>query len=94
MSSLLQVKDERINIRLQADAKAMLEKAASLESKSVNAYILSIALDHAKQTIHEHEFMALSAGDALSFFEALDNVKANDRLKDAMIEHNHRVVSR
>lgn len=94
MATLTQPKDERINIRLEAAAKATLERAAQLEARSVNSFIVASALQVAQKTIHDHEVMELTESDARSFLDALDNVTANDRLKAAMAEHKRRVTSR
>ena len=94
MTTLTQTKDERINIRLEASAKATLERAAQLEARSVNSFIVASALQVAQKTIHDHEVMELTEADARSFLDALDNVTANDRLKAAMAEHKRRVISK
>ncbi|MCT7358596.1 DUF1778 domain-containing protein [Thalassolituus pacificus] len=94
MSAVQQIKDERINLRLKNQAKAVLERAASLEGKTVSSFILASALQQAEQTIAEHEVMKLNAQDARAFFEALGSVKANDKLKAAFAAHDRRVTSR
>jgi len=94
MSAIQQTKDERINLRLKTQAKSVIERAAGLEGKTVSSFILTSALEHAEQTIAEHEVMKLNAQDARNFFDALGSVKANDRMKAAFAEHDQRVISR
>ena len=48
MSAVQQIKDERINLRLKNQAKAVLERAASLEGKTVSSFILASALQQAE----------------------------------------------
>jgi len=93
MSATQQVKDERINLRLKTTAKSVIERAASLEGKTVSAFILTSALEHAEHTIAEHEVMKLSAEDAEAFFNALGSTTANERMKVAFSAHDQRVVS-
>jgi uncharacterized protein (DUF1778 family) len=85
----------RINLRLNADAKRRLERAASLEGRTVSAFILDSALASADRTIREHERMVLSTRDAEAFFDALVNPpEPSAELVDAMQEYRERVLSR
>jgi len=89
------VKNERVNLRLDAAAKKRLERAASFEGKTVSGFILSSALARAEQAIERHETMALSERDARAFLDAiLDPPKPNARLRRALEEYSRRVVSR
>lgn len=95
MSSATHIKDDRINLRLKHAAKIMLERAASLEGKTVSKFILGSALEHAEKTIHEHEVMNLNAHDSEAFFNALSSpVKFNNKLVAAFEEHEKRVSSK
>ena len=86
---------ERINLRLSETAKRRIEQAASVEGKTVGAFIVSSALETAEKTMDRHETMALARDDALRFFDALaDPPPPNDRLRAALKEHDRRVVSR
>ena len=86
---------ERINLRLSGTAKQRIEHAASVEGKTVSAFIVASALENADKTIGRHETMALAREDAMRFFHALDNPSPpNDRLRAALDEHERRVVSR
>ena len=86
---------ERINLRLSGTAKQRIERAASVEGKTVSAFIVASALEYADKTIDRHETMSLAREDAIRFFHALDNPPPpNDRLRAALDEHGRRVVSR
>ena len=62
---------ERINLRLRETAKRRIEQAASVEGKTVSAFIVSSALETAEKTMDRHETVALARDDALRFFDAL-----------------------
>uniref|UniRef100_UPI0036DD9DF4 type II toxin-antitoxin system TacA family antitoxin n=1 Tax=Photorhabdus sp. RM322S TaxID=3342825 RepID=UPI0036DD9DF4 len=84
---------ERINLRLQHQVKQSIERAASLEGKTVSSFILACALAQAERTIHEHEVMRLNNQDSEAFFNALANpVDFNDKLTAALSEHSQRVT--
>ena len=86
---------ERINVRLSKTAKRRIEHAASVEGKTVSAFIVSSALENADKTVRRHETIALAREDATRFFDALsDPPPPNDRLLAALEEHARRVDSR
>lgn len=94
MSQTLTSKSERFNLRLSADAKEQIERAASFEGKTASNFILSSALAQAEQTLRKHEVMKLSRRDAETFFNALANPPMiNAKLTDALKEHSHRIAS-
>ena len=83
---------ERINLRLSETAKQRIERAASVEGKTVSGFILSSALEYAEKAIEKYETMALGRRDAELFFDALANPPApNDKLRAALDEHGRRV---
>ena len=89
------VRSERINLRLSETAKRRIEHAASVEGKTVSAFIVSSALENAEKTVRRHETVALARADATRFFDALaDPPPPNDRLRAALEEHARRVDSR
>lgn len=83
--SLLQ---ERLETRVSAEEKALLQRAASLENRSVTDFIRSSARAAATDTIRRHETMTLSAQDSALFIEALMNSPAPaTRLRAAAQAH-------
>ena len=89
------VRSERINLRLSETAKRRIEQAASVEGKTVSAFIVSSALENADKAVRRHEIIALARDDAARFFEALsDPPPPNEHLLAALEEHARRVVSR
>ncbi|WP_428099618.1 DUF1778 domain-containing protein [Candidatus Rariloculus sp.] len=88
-------RSERINLRVSETAKRRIEQAASVEGKTVSAFIVSSALENAEKTVRRHETMALDREDAMRFFDALAKPLApNDKLRAALKEHERRVESR
>ena len=86
---------ERINVRLSKTAKRRIEHAASVEGKTVSAFIVSSALENADKTVRRHETIALAREHATRFFDALsDPPPPNNRLRAALEEHARRVDSR
>ena len=95
MASANPVRSERINVRLSETAKRRIEQAASVEGKTVSAFIVSSALENAEKTVSRHETVALHREEAMRFFDALaDPSPPNDRLRAALEEHAWRVESR
>lgn len=77
-------KDERLQIRLDARAKRLLQKAAQYSRKSVSQFVLAQSLEAAERIVGEQENVSLSERDWELFLDALDNPPApNDRLKRA-----------
>ena len=88
-------RSERINLRLDADAKRRIERAASFEGRSVSSFVLDSALSSADKAIREHERMVLSKRDAEVFFDAILNPpRPNEALREALEEYRERVTSR
>ena len=72
-----------------------IERAATLEGKTVSGFILSSALASAEKIINEHESIQLNEQDAQRFFDALAKpVTFNKKLTEALAEHYRRVNSK
>lgn len=48
-------RDERIDLRVSAGLKTLLSRAAADSGMSLSSFLVSVASDHAKQAIAEHE---------------------------------------
>ena len=75
----------RITARVDVDTQDLLTKAAALAGmSSINSFVLSAAIEKAKQVIEREESLKLSQADAMLLMEALDRpATANARLKAA-----------
>jgi len=88
-------RNERINLRLNKNAKALIERAAGFEGKAVSQFILFSALASAEKTVREHDIMALNARESQRFFDALSRpVRFNKKLTEALAEHSRRVTAK
>ncbi len=65
------VHNARINLRLSETTKQRIERATSVEGKTLSAFIVSSALATVGKTIDRHETLTLARNDALRFFMAL-----------------------
>ena len=75
----------RITARVDVDTQDLLTKAAALAGmSSINSFVLSAAIEKAKQVIEREESLKLSQADAMLLMEALDRpATANARLTAA-----------
>jgi uncharacterized protein (DUF1778 family) len=79
------VRGERLETRVTADQKSLIERAAALQGRSVTDFVLSSVQDAARRAIEEHQRLDLSLRDSQAFVEALINpVPVNDRLRDTV----------
>jgi uncharacterized protein (DUF1778 family) len=79
---------ERLEARITADQKALIQRAAELEGRSVTDYVVSSVQDAAKRTVEAHDLVVLSAAESRAFVDALlDPSPINDRLRDSVRRH-------
>lgn len=79
---------ERLEARVSAEQKALMERAAALEGRSLTDFVVGSAQAAAVATIRQHEVITLTARDSAVFVEALMNPPApNVRLREAARRH-------
>jgi uncharacterized protein (DUF1778 family) len=79
---------ERLEARVSSEQKALLERAAALEGRSLTDFVVSSAQSAAMETIQRHQVITLTACDSLMFAEALMHPPApNERLRAAARRH-------
>ena len=84
-SSRGRVRGERLETRITADQKSLVERAAALQGRTVTDFVLSSVQEAARRAIEEHQRLNLSLRDSETFVEALLNPQpANDRLRDTV----------
>jgi uncharacterized protein (DUF1778 family) len=66
-------KDERLEARVSAEAKALCQEAASLEGRSLTDFIVSSAVESARRILRERTLIELSQRDRNAFVESLLN---------------------
>lgn len=76
---------ERLEARVTAAQKDLIERAAALEGRSVTDFVLTSVQDAARRAIEEHQRLNLSLRDSEAFVEALLNPEpVNDRLHETI----------
>lgn len=84
-------KDSRIDLRVTAEQKSLLEQAASLSGVSLSAYTLLHLLPQAQQDIENQERLMLSNRDRNLFLSAMANpIKLKGRLKTAIAKYQQK----
>ena len=73
MPNTAETKGDRLQVRLNAASKSVLQRAASHRRKTVSQFVLSTALAEAEKVIRENEVVSLSPADWAIFFDALTN---------------------
>jgi uncharacterized protein (DUF1778 family) len=82
---------ERLEARVTAEQKSLIERAAALQGRSVTDFVLTSVQDAARRAIEEHRQLTLSVRDGEAFVEALLNpVPVNDRLHDTIRRYRER----
>jgi len=73
MPRAAETKDERLQVRLDAEAKSVLQRAANYRHETVSQFVLTSALEEAEKVIRENETVSLSGPDWKLFYDALTN---------------------
>jgi uncharacterized protein (DUF1778 family) len=82
---------ERLEARVTAEQKRLIERAAALQGRSVTDFVLSSVQDAARRAIDEHSRLALSVRDSEAFVDALLHPRpVNDRLRDTVRRYRER----
>ncbi len=61
----------RLEFRVDAETKRLVERAAALERRSLTEFCLTALAQATRETINRHETLVLSEGDRVAFFDAL-----------------------
>lgn len=79
------MRDERLQVRVDATTKRRLEDAASEMHLSLSAFVLQAARQQADQVLAERQVIRLSPDVAAAFEQALSQpAQINDRLAAAL----------
>lgn len=78
------LKKQRIDLRLNAADKSMIEEAAAMTNQSISQFMVSTAAERAAEVIDQHRRMILSEESWNLVMDAITNSPApNGRLKRA-----------
>ena len=84
-STTKRTRAERLEARVTAEQKNLIERAATLQGRSVTDFVLTSVQDAARRAIEEHSQLTLSVRDSEAFVDALLNPQpVNDRLRDTV----------
>jgi len=84
-SSRGRVRAQRLETRVTAEQKTLIERAAALQGRTVTDFVLTSVQDAARRAIEKYQQLELSVRDSEAFVEALLNPKpVNDRLRDTI----------
>ena len=76
---------QRLETRVTAEQKNLIERAAALQGRSLTDFVLTSVQDAARRAIEEHHQLELSVRDSEAFVNALLNPKpVNDRLRETV----------
>ena len=78
-------RNERLEARVSRETKDLFQKAASIQGRTLTEFVVNSALEAAKRTVQESEFMEMTYRDRAAFVETLLNapIAPNARLRKA-----------
>ncbi len=78
----------RLEARISPETKALLQKAADLEGRTLTDFVIASVQAEALRVIERHQTLKLSIEDAEALVDALINPpKPNDALKAAALRY-------
>jgi uncharacterized protein (DUF1778 family) len=85
VASASKSKTERLDLRLPADTKRLIEHAAALSGQTVSTFVLGLIVPTARRAVQDSEVIKLSSRDRDRVTAALDkaDAKPNAALKRA-----------
>ncbi|HLI11761.1 MAG TPA: DUF1778 domain-containing protein [Alphaproteobacteria bacterium] len=79
-----QTREERLEARISRDQKALFQRAAELQGRTLTDFVIGSAHDAAVRVIEDMQRITLNAAESSTFAEALLNPRApTPRLKAA-----------
>lgn len=72
MAATLETRDEKLDLRLTATAKRVLQTAAAASHRSVSEFVLESALSRAEETLPDRQHFGLNAEQWTQFQTALN----------------------
>jgi uncharacterized protein (DUF1778 family) len=84
-STRVRARAQRLEARVTAEQKTLIEHAAALQARTVTDFVLTSVQDAARRTIEQHRQLELSVRDSQAFVDALLKPKpVNARLRDTV----------
>lgn len=86
------VRSERLEARVTAAQKSLIERAAALQGRSVTDFVLTSVQEAALRAIDEHQRLDLSLRDSEVFVQALMNpAPVNERLHETVRRYREKI---
>jgi uncharacterized protein (DUF1778 family) len=89
MSALPKSPSTRLDFRLAAEQKKLIERAASVHHQTLSTFAVSVLLKAAEETLHNASARALSVRDSQAFLAMLDQ-EPNAALRAAAKRYKER----
>lgn len=84
----------RLEARISPETKALVQKAADLEGRSLTDFVVATVLAEARRVIEQHQTLKLSLEDSNAFVEAILNPPPpNEALKSAALQYKKTMSS-
>lgn len=88
MTTTIASESARINLRTSVEAKAMIERAATLMGTTVSSFMLQNAFEAARRIVSETDTLLLTQRDFDAFTASVENPpKPNAALRKLMARH-------
>lgn len=89
MQQFVEHKTERLEARVTADTKALCQEAAAIQGRTLTDFVVHSAVEAARRTVQENEFLQLTYRDRVSFVETLLSASPapNQKLREAAERH-------
>lgn len=93
MTTVTHEKTVRLEARISPETKALLQKAADLQGRTLTDFVLSTVQAEALRVIEQHQTLKLSLEDSQAFIDALLNPPSpNEALKTASVRHTKMIT--
>lgn len=73
MTATRLAKTQRLEARVSAHQKALIERAAAISGRSISEFVVGSLQEAAEEAIRNHHVIKLSIDDTIALMEALDN---------------------
>lgn len=88
MTTAIASESARINLRTSVEAKAMIERAATLMGTTVSSFMLQNAFEAARRIVSETDTLLLTQRDFEAFTASIENPpEPNAALRKLMARH-------
>jgi uncharacterized protein (DUF1778 family) len=83
----------RLEARISPETKALLQKAAELEGRTLTDFVVASVLAEARRVIQQHQTLQLSLADSEAFVDALLNPAQPNKDLQAAAQRYKQVMS-